>query len=171
MGYTVPTTVATDDVLTAAIWNASVKDDVIFLANPPMASAFKTTAQSITAVTWTSVTLADGEDYDTDAMHSTATNPSRFTCVTAGKYRYSALVVFAANVTGTRQLRMTVSGTSTHEFARASAFNSTTDDCGMSTSGVVALSAGQYLEIQARQNSGGALNITSARVQVEMISQ
>ena len=50
---------------------------------------------SVSDSTWTSMTF-DSERYDTDSIHSTASNTSRLTCVTAGKYLIIATLFLVA---------------------------------------------------------------------------
>lgn len=171
MALTTPTTVATNDILTASIWNLSVADNVTFLSNAPMASAYKTVNQSLATATYAVVTLADGEDYDTDSMHSLATNTGRFTATTAGKYRLSCMVAYDSNQVGYRGLRITRNGSVQQNGPLLPAFSGSGEVMRITHTGVVALTATQYLEVEAYQSSGGALNINAARVQVEWISQ
>jgi hypothetical protein len=51
------------------------------------------------------------EAYDTDTMHDPATNPSRITCKTAGKYALSACAIFDATAfAGIRRLYFQLNG-------------------------------------------------------------
>lgn len=68
----------------SAVQLNDLRDAYGFLMNPPRVKVYSTTGQSIdntdTLLTW------DAEIYDSDGMHSTVTNPSRLTAVTAGVY-------------------------------------------------------------------------------------
>ncbi len=104
-----------------------------------------------TAVTW------DSEDFDTDAMHSVASNTNRLTAPIAGKYIIMATIGWAANATGLRNVIIKYNGT-TH-----------IADVDDNPPGAVAfrqfivapyhLAAADYVECMAWQNSGGALNV------------
>lgn len=83
MPYTTPKTWASGDVLTAADLNTYVRDNVAFGANPPKCRAFNSADQTIAI--GGNFTF-DSESWDTDTMHSPATNPERITFTTAGLY-------------------------------------------------------------------------------------
>lgn len=95
MAYSAPTTRSTGFLVTAAVWNQDVVDNVAFLANPPACRVRRTTAQSINNNTETAITF-DAERYDTDGMHSTSSNTSRITINTAGIYTIGATLELAA---------------------------------------------------------------------------
>jgi hypothetical protein len=116
-------------------------------------------AQSIPNTTWTNLTF-DHEEYDTDGMHSLVTNTDRITCVTAGKYLVLGFVYFAANATGNRQLLLLKNGGSTEIFSFEG--NPTASSgCLTNVYCIIELAVGDYLQLQAYQNSGGALNSLS----------
>lgn len=115
-------------------------------------------SQSLTNNTWTTLTF-NSEFYDTDAYHSTATNTGRFT-IPAGKtgyYQINAQTVFEANVTGFRLVRVLKNGATTIGTSGDNASVSGTmypqAICIMS----FYLTAGDYIEMQAIQSSGGSL--------------
>lgn len=85
MAYSAPTTRATGFLVTAAVWNQDVVDNVAFLANPPACRVYHNTTQALTDGNEGSVTF-NSERFDTAAMHSTGTNPGRITIPTAGLY-------------------------------------------------------------------------------------
>lgn len=86
MAYSAPTTRSTSDLITAAIWNQDVVNNVAFLANPPACRVGHGSNQAMTHNTATTVTFTGTESFDTDTMHSTSTNPTRITFTTAGLY-------------------------------------------------------------------------------------
>jgi hypothetical protein len=164
MAYTTPTTAA-GQVLTSAIWNASVRDNIIYLQdrldNPPRVRAYHSATQSIANATDTAVAL-NSEFDDTAAMHSTVSNTSRLTIPTGqgGWYFFAGYVEFAANATGQRALTLRYAGTDL--------VVSTT--VGAASAGVTRLTiatfypaaAATYYELVVNQNSGGALNLSAA---------
>lgn len=85
-----------------ATWGDTVRDDLEFFASPPMCKVYRTTdftGLSSTG-TWYAVSF-DNEDWDTDAMHSNATNPSRITVPFTGRYAIAACVGWDGDTTGT----------------------------------------------------------------------
>lgn len=119
------------------------------------AGVYLTADQSLSHATYTSL-LFDGETFDTGAFHDNATNPERFTVPAGmgGKYLLTGTVSFASDSTGLRIARWLANG-------GAQAYGSLTPFTGasnrLSVSTVVALSAGDYVELQGYQSSGGPL--------------
>lgn len=117
-------------------------------------------ASAYTSVTnSTETVLAFGsESDDTDGYHDTVTNNSRITVPSglAGVYSISGLVQFAVSSTGQRYCRLKVNGT-------PSDFGQTAQGIATLGTHVVLsqqrrLAVGDYIELIAFQNSGGALN-------------
>lgn len=125
----------------------------------------RTTDQSIpnnsfTAVAW------DGETYDTDSIHDTATNNSRLT-VPAGvtKIRLTSNITFDFNANGTRQAEILKNGSAINADggARVHIGNQGTLPSFLNLdTAVLDVTPGDYFEIQVWQNSGGALGLASA---------
>ena len=142
-----------------AAWGDAVRDALEFFAEPPQCSV-SGSAVSSTSGNETILT-AGSEAYDTDTMHSTASNTSRITCNTAGKFLFWRSVSFAANGTGYRRINYKLNG--------GSAVTILTVDA-VATAGVpntvlsftfsVPLAVNDYVEISAHQLSGGPLDIT-----------
>ena len=140
---------------------SQLADSVTFLQNPPRAELRQGSAQSIPNNTSTGVTF-NIQDLDENvagtAQHDTVTNSSRFTAVYPGWYQCSGAVCFAANATGVRITQWAVNGT----------VQNGTDSEISAVSGAVTivvartrklyLDVGDYVELRAFQNSGGALN-------------
>lgn len=128
------------------------------------ARAYRTTTQSLNTATWTAIGL-DAEDFDTATYHDNATNNSRMTVPTTGKYVAFGGIAFASNATGTRYIGIwknsiatgSVLANTNRAASSESALNNNLD---IST-GPVALTAGDYVELAGYQNSGGALNVIS----------
>ena len=105
MAYVDPNTVTNPTAgqpLPAAFLDV-VRDDLEFLVNPPSVSVFNNTTQNVLDDTLTVLT-ANSENFDNDSMHSTASNTSRITINTAGRYVFGATVQFDPSVTGHRLL-------------------------------------------------------------------
>lgn len=112
-------------------------------------------SQSIPDATNT-VIVFDTANFDTHAAYSTSTG--RFTAPVAGIYKVHAAARFATNGTGERLIYLRVNGSASvteleQDLANGSfpiRINGAMD---------VKLNAGDYVEILAYQNSGGALNV------------
>ena len=102
----------------------------------------------------------DTENYDTDAFHSTSTNTSRITIPAgkAGYYSISATGAFSSNSTGQRYFAFYKNGSFEQIFGRAAGYSA---DTVLSGTVVLNLAVGDYIQIEAFQNSGGALNFES----------
>lgn len=117
--------------------------------------------QAITTATFTAV-LFDTEEYDTDALHDTGSNTGRLTASATGKWNVTAGVTWDTNTTNNRYLLMRVNGTT---YVRGTI----RQDVGSSgrasqniSSGPIALSATDYVEVLVYQDSGGNRNIGDA---------
>lgn len=152
-----------------AAWANSVKDGVDFLVGTgantsPIVSVRQTVAQTLTTGTWAAVTM-DFETLDTDGMHSTATNTSRLTVVTAGWYLVNGTAGFASNATGVRQAGLRVNGTGTST-SNSGQVNINAVGGGqpsaLQVSSLVQLAVGDWIELVMRQTSGGNLDTETA---------
>lgn len=125
------------------------------------AKAYHSTTQSINTGTWTAV-LFDTEDFDTDAIHSTASNTSRFTVPSgkAGKWMFTSSLFFAANSTGVRGADFWKNGSSAgREYVQVQ--STSASSMAILTQAVFNLAVADYIEIAAFQNSGGSLNLNA----------
>lgn len=156
MPYTAPPNFTTGTIVTETQLD-TLSDDISFLANAPRVSAFNSAVQSIASGAWTTLTF-DSERWDTDTMHSTATNTSRLTVVTAGAYQAGGGVKLASAAAGDRGIRILLNGTfpiAEEEFYLGA---TQTTSLHIATGRPFGLSAGDYLELQVIQASGGAVN-------------
>lgn len=135
-----------------------VKDDLTFLGTKPAARAYNLVAISIANNTPTALTF-DSERFDTDTIHDTVTNTSRLTCKTAGLYLIIGNIEYASNAAGVRdtQIRLNAVRTLVGDVRTSSNVGATS----VSLSTLYQLAVNDYLELQATQNSGGALNVTA----------
>ena len=142
--------VATDDLANRAVTPAKV-------GTIPAARARKTSNQSIPDVTNTTLTF-EGESFDTAGLHNPSANNTRLTAPTSGLYQVTAGVAWAGNDTRNRMLGLTVNGggccvgTSLVPAAVAGAQTLQT------SSDLLKLSAGEFVEAVVRQSSGGNLS-------------
>lgn len=159
---TVPTflTFVAGSILTAAQLNSNVRDAGNFwLTVKPALETIQTSPQAIGTGAWTSVTF-DTDVYDNDGMHSTVTNTSRATAITAGRYLFLASLDFASNATGLRAIKFLINGTTSYAKDGQLAAPSGTD-VALFTGITKYLNVADYLELQCWQSSGGNLNTGS----------
>ncbi len=124
----------------------------------------KTTTQSTTSAVTALITF-DGETYDTDAFHDLVTNTDRLT-VPAGVniVRIHARIVWASNPTGYREVRLNKNGAEDFggQCRVATPAASGIETKVQFTSPPLYVVAGDYFNLYATQNSGGALDVLGA---------
>jgi hypothetical protein len=163
-----PPTFTAGAVLTAAGLN-TLRDVANFWALTPRAYVYRSAATSMAnfTTTWSIITF-EAEVYDIvqsgdTPMHDNATTPERTFIRTSGKYEISGAIEYAANATGIRSImiRKNSAGSDTGGTLIAT---STQGNAGASGPTSVplpvveeAFTAGDYLEVFGRQNSGGSL--------------
>jgi len=111
-----------------------------------------------TKVIWTTTQYSSGGGLS----WSSTTNPTRITCVNGGNYLFEYTGSFAANIVGQRLFYMAKNNVTTGTGSRlgtTSLINSGTGNYDISASRVIPLKSGDYVELIAYQNSGGALNL------------
>lgn len=163
-------TLAVGDLLTAARWQ-TVVDLMTFLENPPRATVWRSTSQSIPNATSTLVTW-DTEDEDTDSMHSTVTNTSRLVCNTAGALLVTASARFASGAGNFLiDVRKNAAGSATggtSVLANSFPLASVTGNGGTVTKRIPGFIVTDYVEMFVLQNTGGALNLLGGAVNLAM---
>ena len=117
----------------------------------------KSTGQSLTSGTAATLTW-NTESFDTNGFHDNSTNNSRLTVPTGygGKYYWTTTVGFGiAAATGNKTVVIRKNGTDIFytEYAPSAEVDFT------NLSGVISMNAGDYLEVRARQTSGGAVTV------------
>ncbi len=110
---------------------------------------------TVTILSW------DTDIYDTDNFHDTSTNNNRITIPTGldGYYLVGAVVRYSGNTDGARDIRIEKNGT--RVWLGQTTYPSTTTGAEVSTSVVLYLAAGDYIEVAVWQNSGSTLKIES----------
>ena len=157
MAYVTPVTKASGDGLTAADWNAYVRDNQEALHTPPRCLVQHSSNQSIANNTITSL-LFDTELADTDSMHSTVSNTSRIVAKTPGLYAMFASVQFDGNTSGVRTVSIVLNGSDATTLVTQDAENLGTNAIKLSCSTIYQLDVDDYVEVRVRQDSGGALD-------------
>lgn len=154
----------TDGIAPSSEMNSYVRDPIAFLQRKPICKARQATLQSIPSGAFTSITL-DAEDVDTDVDgvggHDNVTNNSRFTARYPGYHSISGGCSFASNVTGRRGVRVAVNGTAVNGSTVVLAATIAASVVVGNDRNLVYLNVGDYVELQAFQDSGGALNTVS----------
>lgn len=158
---TVPTprTWGLTEAVTAAKFNADIRDSFEFIYRPPRARLRKTADQTantgvVSTVTW------EAEDYDTDGGHSTVTNTSRYTSQTAGWYYLSVNFQFTVNANeknGTREVCFQKNGNGSLKQSRQDEYLGNGEFQGrvfMRTAGHIYLAVNDYVEVLFHQDSG-----------------
>ena len=160
MAWNTPKTWAVGDILTASDMNTYVRDNTDFLNAPPSARVYNDADISVANNTLVALTF-NTERWDTDTIHNTSTNTNRLTCQTAGLYHIYGTVLFAANATGQRAVQIKLNGTT---FIGGDMRVDAAASGGTRLTAVTeySLSAADYVELVVFQDSGGALNVTSA---------
>lgn len=131
--------------------------------NPPRCRVSNSAAISHTTSGTAQVLTFDTELLDSGGMHSTSVNTGRITVPTGGggMYVISATASFAANATGFRSLQIRVNGVTTIAQQMPMCVTTAATQTHVNVSTMYPLAAGDYLEVLANQNSGGALNINA----------
>ncbi len=140
-----------------ATWGDQIRTNQEFFIDPPACSVFHSATVNATSGT-PGPLLADSENFDNDAMHSTVTNNSRITAVTAGRYLVTGIAEFSSNSLGYRQMNLRKNGTTSIAGIRQQPL---TDAVGnsYSISQTVVLAATDYLELMVLQTSGSTLTV------------
>lgn len=136
--------------------------EVVNLRAAHAARVYQTVNLSHTVSGAWQVLTFNAEAFDTDGMHDLALNPSRLTCRHAGLYCIGAQVHFQANGSGIRAARLMLNGTTVLVLRQEAGSAAYTATLGLST--LYTLATGDYLELSAYQNSGGALNLLAEGV-------
>lgn len=165
------TPVAADEILIEDSAAANAKKKVQ-ASNWPLRDvsccAYNNANISVNDATYTILDL-NSEYYDTDTMHDGGgANPSRITVPVNGKYLCVASLVFAANATGVRKCTIMVNNANVGSVTIPAAGGGFTSE--VQAISLLELSATDYVEVRAYQNSGGALNVTYGANNSPMLS-
>lgn len=125
--------------------------------------AVRSTVQSIPNGTDTVVSFTDADEFDTDSMHDTSTNPSRITVPTGmtGVWRVTATTSWAATTgANPRTAELKKNGAAVARYLagdRRTSYASTAGFGGFDAT--LSLTAGDYVELVVSQDSGVSLNV------------
>lgn len=175
--FTTPTTWTDGDVPTAAQFNDELRDNMLYVAEPVACQAYRSANQSIGDATWTAVTFPTGENWDTDSIHSTSSNPSRFTIPTGqgGIYLLTCQVVFAASTGGTiRLLKVLKNGSvlvaDPGGYIGSDGPRGGSQPTTLNGSREVMLDAGDYVEFAVFHDVGSTLSVSNATASIRKVS-
>lgn len=119
-------------------------------------------AQSIANATLTKLAF-NTERFDTDTIHDNATNNTRLTCKTAGKYLIIGQVAFATNATGEARIaQIKFNNVDYIGVAYRKPIGGGVVETLVEISTVYDLAVNDYVELVVYQDSGGALNVNSS---------
>lgn len=122
-------------------------------------SVYRGSAKSIANNTETLIDF-DNEIFDTDGFHSNSVDNTRLT-VPSGKGGYYLIIAtlpWASNANGERQIILNKNGSDNLLFITTPGAQATTNPVSV----IRNLSAGDYIELEAYQTSGGNLNVPVA---------
>ena len=123
----------------------------------PKAKVYLTANQSVASAGWAKLAFG-AEAYDHGGLHDNATNNTRLTAPVAGVYDVSGIVEFAASSAGNRDVTILKNNTTIVAYVtRSPTAGGYPIYVPITTK--VALQAGDYLELRAYQDTGGALNV------------
>lgn len=157
MATTTPHTWTASEIATSTNLQ-TLTQAILDVQSPKRCHAYQNVGQVVATAATTAVTL-DSEEVDTDAMHSTVTNTSRITCVTAGRYRFIGQVAYPSNATGYRSALLRKNG-SNIAISQAQAANGASHY--QQVVDEILLAVGDYVELFATQSSGGNLTLIAS---------
>jgi hypothetical protein len=126
---------------------------------PTAARVFNSVAIATVSAVFKILTF-DSERRNDGSVHNTGFNISRLTAPIAGWYAITGHIVFASNATGLRDAAILLNGATI--IAQTLFPAATTNVTNISIAAIYYLNAGDYVELEAYQDSGGALNVTAA---------
>lgn len=155
----------TGNPISQSYLTSQVYNPLTFAFNKPIFNAVQasTTDTLTSGISWTSLNFKDsaGIYQDTYGGHSLTTNPSRYTAVVAGWYTVNGCATFGTtSTTGLRGVRIAKNGAAVQGMCcMFQAPTSTNVSPAIATpTRDVFLNVGDYIEVQALQNSGGNLS-------------
>ncbi len=134
-----------------------------FLVDSPVCSISQATSQTVADSTLVVLGTTSLENFDNDAMHSDASNRSRITIQTAGRYLFLASVVtdaFAGAASSFYRISFRIDGTTAIGGTQIKNASGATQVARFAAVRSLVLSVGQYVELTTFHNLGGSLEVT-----------
>ena len=145
-----------DGLATSSEANSYIRDPIAYLLTRPIAKLRQSVAQSLTSGAFAAITF-NAEDVDSAGGHDNVTNNSRYTAQYAGWYFIPFTVGYATSAVGRRIGLLRVNGADVNGTGYATGAFATFATV-VSAASLVFLNVGDYVEVFAYQDSGGALN-------------
>lgn len=133
---------------------------ISYLENPPIASLYQITSQSVANGAAVPINL-DGSLIDTYGGHSVSVNNSRYTFQVAGVYLIAGGTAWASNATGIRAAAFQLNGTTVLNGSQAIVPTITSVGNNTNLPAVTVLTqanVGDYIQLLGTQTSGGSLS-------------
>lgn len=111
----------------------------------------------------------DSEEYDPLDMHSNSTNPTRVTVPVAGFYLITGTVTFDGNSTGRRGIQFKKNGSAILPTYMSLFPSVVVGTIAPSATTFVECAAGDYIEMEAYQDTGGNLGTTANRTSMTVM--
>ncbi len=157
MAWSAPRTWVVGELVTAAIMNTFIRDNQVQLYDGMPAARVFHNANQATATAVPLILTFNSERFDNDTIHDLGVNPSRLTCITAGKYAIFATVQWQQNAVNFREIGIFLNGVTLIAVVRDSPRDNQVWP--MSVSTLYDFLATDFVEVRVFQDSGGALNI------------
>jgi hypothetical protein len=159
MAWTTPGTATAGEVLTAAFWNANVRDNSLALRDntgtvPDAVKCFTNATQTIPATTVTKIAFAGADDFDTNNLHSPSTNNTRVTIQKTGIYLISGSVQYGTSIGGYGEAGIAKNGAVASAGFLATMIADSTTGTIISVSTVAQLAASDYIELYVYLTNG-----------------
>lgn len=161
------TTWTVGQLVTAALMNSNIQALGNFVLAPPLCSTYASIGQSIPNNSLTAV-LFDTNVLDSDSGHSTTTNTSRYVFQVPGTYLIFGAVAYSTNATGARNATGAKNGAVVSYIQGQLPANSATTTT-TPFIGILAVNAGDYVEVWALQTSGAALNTAAGACSLNVL--
>lgn len=141
-----------------ATWGTQIDQNFDFLSSPPSCRVHNNAAQPIPNSALTILNF-QSERFDLTGMHSTVTNVSRLTIATSGKYLIGGHAEFAHNPGGTKRTILVWRNGTTSVAEQSGTPANAVFGSRLGVVTLLNLIAGDFVELGAFQDSGGALDI------------
>lgn len=133
--------------------------EISLSGSPASARVYNSANISINDSTNTELTF-DSERYDTDTIHSTASNTGRLTAMTVGKYSIKANIRWDPDNDGRRYISILLNGTTVIATDSVPAVQGAATHQNISTD--YNLAVADYVEVRVYHTAGAALNVGAA---------
>lgn len=135
----------------------------------PYLSLTKSGAQAIPsggASPYTSITWAGSETTVSTSVTWSSSATTRVTVSEAGRYLFNATIAYASAAGGARQAWFTKNGSTTAYYGRQVLIGGT--DAYLQINAAISMTAADYVEVIAYQDSGGAVNVQGTALDTRM---